>query len=243
MLNSYKKLPSIGLLLITFLISVGEIKSNELKSNIFISGTDGYDTYRIPAIVVTVKGTILAFCEGRKNEGGDSGNIDILLKRSFDNGETWTKQQKVWDDGDNTCGNPCPIVDRQTGTIHLLMTWNRGDDKEREIIQKVSNDTRRVFVCSSNNDGKTWKEPKEITNNVKKSNWTWYATGPGAGIQIERGEHAGRLVAPCDHIEAETRDYYSHIIYSDDSGQTWKLGGTTPQPKVNVRSLRFHKTV
>ena len=233
MLNSYKKFPSIGLLLVSFLISVGEIKSDDLKSCVFISGKDGYDTYRIPAIVVTVKGTILAFCEGRKDEGGDSGNIDILLKRSFDNGKTWTRQQKIWDDSVNTCGNPCPIVDRQTGTIHLLMTWNRGDDKEHEIIKQISIDTRRVFICSSNNDGKTWEEPKEITNNVKKSNWTWYATGPGAGIQIERGEHAGRLVAPCDHIEAETRDYYSHIIYSDDHGQTWKLGGSTPQPQVN----------
>ncbi len=233
MLKSYRKFPLLGLLFVTILISAGEIKSDDFKSIVFISGRDGYDTYRIPAMVVTVKGTILAFCEGRKDEGGDSGNIDILLKRSFDNGKTWTRQQKIWDDSVNTCGNPCPIVDRQTGTIHLLMTWNRGDDKEREIIQKVSNDTRRVYVCSSMNDGETWEEPREITTKVKKSNWTWYATGPGAGIQIERGEHAGRLVAPCDHIEAVTKDYYSHIIYSDDNGQTWKLGGSTPQAQVN----------
>jgi sialidase-1 len=207
--------------------------SETISTKVFISGTDGYDTYRIPAMVVTLEGTILAFCEGRKDEGGDSGNIDLLLKRSFDNGKTWTKQQIIWDDSGNTCGNPSPIVDRQTGTIHLLMTWNRGDDKEREIIDGMSNDTRRVFVISSNNDGETWGELKEITNSVKKSDWTWYATGPGAGIQIERGEHAGRLVAPCDHIEAETKDYYSHIIYSDDNGETWEIGGSTPQAQVN----------
>ncbi len=233
MIILYKKILILGVLFVTILISAEEIKNDDFKSIVFISGIDGYDTYRIPAMVVTVKGTILAFCEGRKDEGGDSGNIDLLLKRSFDNGKTWSKQQIIWDDSSNTCGNPCPIVDRQTGAIHLLMTWNRGDDKEREIIQKVSNDTRRVYVCSSMNDGETWEEPREITTNVKKSDWTWYATGPGAGIQIERGELAGRLVAPCDHIEAVTKDYYSHIIYSDDNGQTWKLGGSTPQAQVN----------
>ncbi len=207
--------------------------SDTNSAKVFISGTDGYNTYRIPAIVATENGTILAFCEGRKDKGGDSGNIDILLKRSFDSGKTWTKQQMIWDDSSNTCGNPCPIVDRQTGTIHLLLTWNRGDDKEKEIINEASIDTRRVFVCSSNDDGETWEVPREITNDVKKSNWTWYATGPGAGIQIEKGEHIGRLIAPCDHIEAESKDYYSHIIYSDDNGQTWKLGGSTQEPKVN----------
>jgi sialidase-1 len=222
-----------GLLVITFLIAIGEIKSDELMTKVFVSGTDGYDTYRIPAIVVTEKGTIIAFCEGRKDTGGDSGNIDILLKRSFDNGKTWTRQQKIWDDSSNTCGNPCPIVDRQTGTIHLLMTWNRGDDKEKDIINEASIDSRRVFVCSSSDDGETWEVPWQITSDVKKFNWTWYATGPGAGIQIERGEHVGRLVAPCDHIEAVSKDYYSHIIYSDDNGQTWKLGGSTHEPKVN----------
>lgn len=233
MLTTYISKYTFSFLICLYLLLSSCNNSSTNNTKLFISGTDGYNTYRIPAIVVTEKGTILAFCEGRKDKGGDSGNIDILLKRSFDNGKTWTKQQKIWDDSSNTCGNPCPIVDRQTGAIHLLLTWNRGDDKEKEIINETSVDTRRVFVCSSNDDGENWEVPREITSDVKKTNWTWYATGPGAGIQIERGEHVGRLVAPCDHIEAETKDYYSHIIYSDDNGQTWKLGGSTQDPKVN----------
>ena len=68
---------------------------------------------------------------------------------------------------------------------------------------------------------------------MKKDDWTWYATGPGSGIQIEHGPHQGRLVIPCDHIEAETRHYYSHVIYSDDHGKTWQLGGSTPEHQVN----------
>jgi sialidase-1 len=61
----------------------------------------------------------------------------------------------------------------------------------------------------------------------------WYATGPGGGIQIQNGPHEGRLVLPCDHSELETKNGFSHVIYSDDHGQSWKLGGSTPKPGVN----------
>ena len=200
---------------------------------VFTAGEGSYHTYRIPSLIVTTNGTLLAFCEGRKSGRGDAGNIDLILKRSTDKGRTWGDQQIVWDDAGNTCGNPCPVVDRETGTIWLLMTRNRGDDRESEIIDQTSRDTRRVFVSYSTDDGRTWAEPKEITEDVKKPDWTWYATGPGAGIQMDHGAHAGRLIVPCDHIEAGTKHYYSHVIYSDDRGQTWRRGGRTPRHQVN----------
>jgi len=202
-------------------------------TNVFISGHDGYHTYRIPSLLVTKSGTLLAFAEGRKSDEGDAGNIDMLLKRSTDQGKTWGATQIIWDEGSNTCGNPCPVLDRNSGTIWLLMTWNLGDDHESEIIARTSKDTRRVFITHSKDNGLTWTKPNEITTDVKSTNWTWYATGPGAGIQIENGQHNGRLVIPCDHIEADTKHAYSHVIYSDDHGSTWKLGGSSPQPKVN----------
>jgi sialidase-1 len=206
---------------------------NPQQTKLFISGEDGYHTYRIPAIIVTQKGTLLAFCEGRKKGRGDSGDIDMLLKRSEDGGKTWSEQQVIWDDGDNVSGNACPVVDRDTGTIWLLMTWNLGSDKESEIIKQESEDTRRVFISYSEDDGLTWISPNEITSDTKLKNWTWYATGPGVGIQLQRGEFAGRMIIPCDHIEADTEKYYSHIIYSDDHGKTWQLGGSTPMDQVN----------
>ncbi len=113
------------------------------------------------------------------------------------------------------------------------MTWNRGEDHEGEIIEGKSLDTRRIFVTSSSDDGRTWAEPREITSAVKRPDWTWYATGPGAGIQLVRGKWARRLLVPCDHIEKETEKYYSHVIYSDDHGTTWKLGGRTRKAGVN----------
>jgi len=203
------------------------------RFNLFVSGQDGYNTYRIPVLLVTKNGTLLAFCEGRKTGKGDTGNIDVLVKRSEDNGETWSEQQVIWDDGENVCGNPCPVVDQKSGTIFLLMTRNLGTDHEPQIIKQESEDTRRIFFSSSTDDGLTWTEPTEITKDVKQENWTWYATGPCTGIQLQRGEHKGRLVIPCDHIEAKTEKYFSHIIYSDDRGETWHIGGSTPIDQLN----------
>ena len=191
------------------------------QTPVFVSGQDGYHTYRIPAMVVTAKGTVLAFCEGRKNTSSDTGDIDLVLKRSTDGGRTFSKQQIVWDDGPNVCGNPCPVVDQQTGTIWLLLTHNLGIDPEPKIIECTSKGTRTVWLSKSTDDGRSWTKPVEITASTKKPDWTWYATGPGAGIQLR----SGRLVIPCDHIEAASKLYYSHLIYSDDHGTTWKLGG------------------
>ena len=199
----------------------------------FAGGKDGYHTYRIPALAVTPKGTVLAICEGRKNSWGDSGDIDQLLKRSTDNGRSWSEQKVIWDDGPNTCGNGCVVVDKETGSIFWFATWNRGEDHEGQIIAGTSKDTRRVFFLRSDDDGITWSKPLEITRDVKKPDWTWYATGPGSGIQIEHSPHKGRLVIPCDHIEAGSKRYFSHVIFSDDHGKSWQLGGSTPQDQVN----------
>lgn len=214
-----------------------ELTSPELLHNtdVFVSGRDVYHTYRIPALLTTTKGTLLAFCEGRKATRSDSGNIDLLVKRSADMGKTWSSRQVVWDDRANTCGNPCPVVDQQTGTIWLLMTWNRGDDRESAIKKNTGRDTRRVWVSQSNNDGRTWSKPIEITATAKRPEWRWYATGPGVGIQLQKGPWKGRMVIPCDHsvVSADDPDgYNSHVIISDDHGKTWYIGGLI-SPKVN----------
>jgi len=191
------------------------------QTPVFVSGQDGYHTYRIPSLLVSRKGTLLAFCEGRKKGRGDSGAIDLLLKRSFDGGNTWAKTQVVWNDGANTCGNPCPVLDARTGTLWLLLTHNLGSDREEMIVSGTSKGTRTVWVTKSEDDGATWARPVEITRDVKKPSWTWYATGPGVGIQLKNG----RLVVPCDNQVAGSKVQQAHVILSDDGGKTWKLGG------------------
>ncbi len=196
---------------------------------VFQSGFDGYHTFRIPALAVTRNGTILAFCEGRKNSRADTGDIDLLVKRSSDGGRTWTPPQIVWSDGENTCGNPAPVMDRTTGIIHLLMTWNCGSDREADIHAGRGRDTRRVFITRSTDEGRTWAKPREITPTVKRPDWRWYATGPVNGIQLTRGPHAGRLLIPCNHSSPgpEGRAVsWSHVIYSDDAGRSWAKSRT-----------------
>jgi sialidase-1 len=204
--------------------------------DLFVAGQGGYDNYRIPAIVRSAQGTLLAFCEART--GGDSGPIDLVLKRSTDNGATWGPLQVVWDDGDNTCGNPCPVLDQNTGAVWLLMTWNLGTDHERTIMAGTSQQPRRVYVTSSRDEGVTWERPRDISASTRKPHWRWYATGPGNAIQLTRGAHAGRLLIPCNHSdhEAEGHPYRSHVIYSDDQGVSWLLGGVQ-EDRTNESSL------
>ncbi|GIW80641.1 MAG: sialidase [Gemmatales bacterium] len=185
--------------------------------DVFVGGKEGYHTFRIPALVVSKKGTLLAFCEGRKNNRRDHGDIDLVLKRSSDNGKTWSKLEVVYEEGGNakiTIGNPCPVVDQDTSVIWLPFTRDNND----------------VFVTSSQDDGVTWSKPRRITASVKGPDWNWYATGPGNGIQLRRGKYRGRLVIPCDHRIKNGKGNImgrSHVIYSDDHGKTWKLGGIT----------------
>lgn len=193
--------------------------------DLFVSGTGGYHTYRIPAMAVTTKGTVLAFCEGRKFSQHDSGQIDLMLRRSLDGGCTWEESRVIVTELGMTCGNPAPVVDEQTGTIWLPFCKNLAEGPEAMIIQGKA--PRTVWMTKSDDDGATWAEPWEMTSTLKPSNWTWYATGPCHGIQLR----SGRLLVPCDHMRGVTYSredpYLSHVIYSDDHGKTWKLGGAT----------------
>lgn len=202
---------------------------------LYSQNTYGYEAFRIPAIVKTKQGTLLAFAEARKKRSnGDAGDIDLMLRRSNDNGKTWDAPIIVWDNGTNTCGNPVPVVDQQTGDIHLLMTWNHGEDNYSEINNATGNDTRRVYITHSSDDGKTWATPAEITNVAKRPHWRWYGTGPCHGLQVKEGTYKNRLVIPCYYsvMHNGSRKDYSHVIYSDDSGRTWIQGDTTRQDNV-----------
>jgi sialidase-1 len=171
---------------------------------LFESGQGGYHTYRIPALTVTTKGTILAFCEARKNSLLDDGDIDLVLRRSEDGGRTWGPMQIIADDGNNTwCGNPCPLVDRSTGVIWLPFCRNN----------------KQVLLMKSEDDGKTWSKPVDITATVKDPAWSHVGTGPGHGIQLR----TGRLAVPV-WAQVGPSAWLSYVLYSDDHGQSWTRG-------------------
>ena len=197
---------------------------------VFAEGEAGYAGFRIPAIVRTADGALIAFAEARRNDKRDSGDIDLVMRRSEDDGRTWGPIAIVWDDAANTCGNPAPVVVGDEGEVVLLATWNRGGDRERAIERGASEETRRVYVLRSADHGRTWSPAEEITAAVKEPGWTWYATGPCHAIVKRRRPFAGRLVVPANHklLDAEGGVVCrSQLLWSDDRGRTWRQGAVS----------------
>jgi len=181
---------------------------------LFDGGTNGYHSYRIPSIIRTNKGTLIAFCEGRMANNKDYGNINLVYKRSFDNGATWTGLDEVVGKGLGTWGNPTAVTDAATGRVWLFLSWNdqyhnqQGNDGYEKIDAWGD---RRVYMTYSDDDGATWEDPIDMTSTLLPPGFTWDAMGPGIGIQTKHGPHPGRLIIP-----ASRRN-----IYSDDHGATW----------------------
>ncbi|MFF9804332.1 exo-alpha-sialidase [Streptomyces coeruleorubidus] len=191
----------------------------------------GYACFRIPAIVRTKAGTLLAFAEGRVLNCGDAADIDIVLKRSTDGGRTWGPLQVVNEGAGDTHGNPAPVVDRRTGRILLAETYNTGRTDAGNCTVPCD---RAPHLQYSDDDGRTWSEPRDLSDEILPGHWnSWYATGPVHGIQLARGKHAGRLVFG---VNTETWDgsrvtaNHAALIVSDDGGDHWRIGATDSWP-------------
>ena len=227
-----------------------------VKSTPYTARQDNHNYFRIPAVCATKQGTLLAFCEARNTQpdfmttdnassfpvnppiqagtSKDSGDIDLVLKRSVDGGATWGGMITLFDDYTNTCGNPVPVVDFKTGRIWLFFCWNPYPTSgyKSDIVSIPISDSygsRRVLHCYSDDDGLTWSKPVDASATLKGPLTSyWYATGPCHGIQLKNESRLGRIMIPCNYrtgINSAAGGNHSACIYSDDNGATWKLGG------------------
>lgn len=188
---------------------------------VYEAGDGGYHTYRVPAVLVTARGTVLAFAEGRRNSPNDHGDIDIVLRRSEDGGRTWGPLQVAAENAAGAAASPAPVLDRASGAVWLLFCKSPADAAKGAILRGEA-PYRTVWVTHSRDDGATWAEPAEITNAVSRFGWRWYATGPGHGIQLSNGV----LMIPAHHGRGEGQDeWHAHVVYSLDRGSTWQAGG------------------
>ena len=222
------RLICIAALVASALLSATAAEPSLEKTDLFVSNTNGYKVYHIPGIVVTAKGSVLAWCEARK-KGGDWDQIDILLRRSTDGGKTFSEAKRIADvpgpkiknpsslnakgvdPNDVTYNNPV-LIAGEDGTVHGLFCL----------------EYMRSFYMRSDDDGVTWSTPVEITSTFetfrKTYGWKVLATGPDHGIQLT----SGRLVLPV-WLSTGTGNNGHHpsvtaTIFSDDQGKTWKAG-------------------
>ncbi|MFH8590568.1 exo-alpha-sialidase [Streptomyces rimosus] len=191
----------------------------------------GYACFRIPAIVRSTHGTLLAFAEGRVRNCGDAADIDLVLKRSTDGGRTWGPLQVVNEGGGDTHGNPAPVVDRETGRILLAETYNKGRTDAGNCDVPCD---RTPHLQYSDDDGATWSAPRDLTAELRPAGWnSWYATGPVHGIQLARGRHAGRLVFTVNaesYAGGRITANHAALMLSDDGGDTWRVGAVDSYP-------------
>lgn len=213
---------------------------------VFVSGNDGYESYRIPAIINAPNGDLLAFCEGRVHHAGDFGDIDIVLKRSTDTGKTWSSLHTVVDYDTLQAGNPAPVVDLLDPAYpggRIFLFYNTGNNHEGEV--RKGHGLREVWFITSTDGGKTWSDATNITTQVHRPNqpdanpayhftedWRSYANTPGRGMQFDQGTFKGRIYIAANHSsgvpQKAFKDYHAHGYYTDDHGKTFQLSEAVP---------------
>lgn len=195
------------------------------------AGDDGAAAFRIPGLVTTNKGTLLGVCDVRYNSSVDlQEHIDIGLSRSIDGGKTWEKMRLPLAFGEygglpaaqNGVGDPSILVDTKTNTIWIVAAWTHGMGNQRAWWSSQQgmdvNHTAQLVLVKSTDDGKTWSEPINITEQVKHPEWYFLLQGPGRGITMEDGT----LVFPIQYI-GKDRIPNAGIMYSKDRGETWTI--------------------
>lgn len=201
------------------------------KADVYVGGIDGYNTYRIPSLICTPKGTLLAFCEGRKLNADDQSPTDMVLKRSLDGGRTWQPMQVIVAALPDAAMDPTALVDHTTGSIVLIYDrWP--ENYSRSMVPGLGNDSVTTWITTSADEGVTWSAPRDITGMTKKAEWTETIHGPGIAIQLR----SGRFVVPCSQLRPD-RVYWNFVIFSDDHGQTWQRSDNEVGPGVDESQM------
>ncbi len=219
---------SLGIACLLVLIAplAARCQSELAHVDVYTSGADGYKIYRIPAVETAPDGSLLAFAEARKYGGSDPGmgkqDIDLVLKRSSDGGQTWSPMTVIEDPGELwSAANPTTVVDRETGRVWVL--YLRSQPERSTDTSRPGTDDMQTFARWSTDNGLTWSEPQDLTRVARDyDDPTWQASviGPGGAIQTR----SGRLVAPVWKV----KPYGSLAIFSDDHGRTWQRGALMP---------------
>lgn len=223
-----RKINIIGVLLFLASVSLSLVScvTNEAQKpvvenyTVFAAGENNAHTHRIPALITANDGSLIAIAEARWVSWIDKTFTDVVARRSTDGGKTWSKIEKITNCITGAYMDPTPIVDRTTGDIFLFFSYWPEDDH--------STKSNQAFLVVSKDNGVTWSEPKEITDEIAPGDLRLSGFGPGIGIQLEGGRYAGRLLLPTRFVDwskgDERRGGFLATYYSDDNGKTWQMG-------------------
>jgi sialidase-1 len=177
----------------------------------------------------TQKGTLLAVAEGRDKPTDQAGN-DLVISFSKDEGATWSKPRIAYEQGADSCNNPCLVQEAKSGRIFLFYQVFPSGSHEFGGLPVGPADPKGNRSCyvTSDDDGVTWSKPTDVSATLKPDEAITTASGPGIGIQLKSGPKAGRLVIPFNSQDAK-KNFYNWVAYSDDAGATWKRGEKVPQ--------------
>lgn len=224
-----------------FLVIATKISFSQKNIPVFVSGQEGYKSFRIPAIIKAPNGNLLAFCEGRVNNAGDFGDVKIVMKTSADNGKSWSSIQVIAAFDTLQAGNPAPVVDYADALYpkgRIFLFYNTGNNHEGEV--RKGKGLREVWYKASIDNGKTWSEAVNITLQTHRPNqpqinpaynfkedWRSYANTPGHAMQFLKGKFKGRIYVAANHSmgnpQPHFKDYRAHGFYTDDHGKTFHL--------------------
>ncbi len=238
------------LLALTFALPLAAAAAEVTTADVFRAGAEGYASIRIPAVVATKQGTLLAFAEGRQRPRDQAEN-DIVAKRSTDGGRTWSPLRVLHDDGAHSLNNPTVVQDAASGRLFLwyqrIPAHLTEHSREKIATGTEGPDVYRNLVLTSDDDGVTWSAPQDVTGTTKRPvRATTIASGPGAGIQLTRGPHKGRLLVPFN--EGPYGIWQNYAVFSDDGGKTWRHGQDVPgalvpdakgQPRSQLNEVQF----
>lgn len=231
-----------SILLFVLSILYSTLFAQSKKVAVFVSGTEGHKSYRIPAIIGLPTRDLLAFCEGRVHGAGDFGDINIVMKRSSDGGKTWQALQTIVDADSLQAGNPAPVVDVNDPAYprgRIFLFYNTGNNHEGEVRKGYG--LREVWYKTSTDNGTTWSDPVNITLQVHRprqprvnaaynfaEEWRSYANTPGHAMQFQNGKHKGRIFVAANHSAGDPQkqfmDYKAFGFYTDDHGKTFRIG-------------------
>ncbi|RPD40745.1 sialidase family protein [Chitinophaga barathri] len=235
-----KKILSIAVMIIACLPVWAQV-------TVYESGTEGYKSFRIPGLVKLPDGTLLAFAEGRVGDANDFGNIDIVVKKSKNNGKTWSPLRLVADNKDMQAGNPAPVVDLTDPAYprgRVFLFYNTGNNHESEV--RKGNGLREAWYVTSSDGGDTWDAPVNITAMVHRpkqapynftEDWRCFFNTPGHAMQFTTGTFKGRIYVATNHSAGDQQprfmEYRAGGYYSDDHGKTFRISEDVSFPGGN----------